>query len=184
MGPVVSAVKKDRIVGNTELIKNVEHQADVFVVINHYVVIFGLPAPSLTAAFRLLVSAKMHMRGVHPQKKWFARLVLALDEVDRSRLEFIVYRLHSLLGERSSVFDFLSAVWICPAMQDTARTILLSETREILLGRIVAQLRFFFRVKVIEVSKELIEAMHRREMFVAVAKMVFAELPCGVAEWF
>src|SRR5262245_32792828 len=107
--------------------------------------------------------AKMHMRGVHPQKEWFARLVLALDEVDGGGLEFIVYRLYSLLRERACVFDFLSAVWICPAMQDTAGAILLFETREILLGGIIAQLRFFFSVQVIEVSKELIEAMHGRQ---------------------
>src|SRR5215467_4330480 len=184
MRAVVSAVKKDRVIGDAELIEDVKHLANVLVVIDHHVMIFGLPAPGLTSAFRLLVSAKMHMGGVHPDKERFARLMLALDEVDGGCLKFIVYRFHSLLGERPCIFYSLGAIRICPAMQDTARTILFSEIREILLGRIIAQLRLFFRVQVIEVSKELIKSMHGRQMFITIAKMVLAELPCGVAERF
>ena len=39
----------------------------------------------------------------------------------------------------------------------------------------------FHRIEVIEVAKELIEAVHRRQELVLVAKMVLAELAGGIA---
>ena len=47
--------------------------------------------------------------------------------------------------------------------------------------RIVGVERILHRIEVIEVAEELIEAVHRRQIFVAVAEMVLAELPGGVA---
>src|SRR6266481_2350679 len=46
---------------------------------------------------------------------------------------------------------------------------------------IVGILRLLFRIKVIEIAKEFVEAMHRRQEFVLVTKVVLAELACGVA---
>ena len=48
--------------------------------------------------------------------------------------------------------------------------------------RIVRQFRLFLGVEVVEVAEELIEAVHRRQRFVAVADVVLAELARGVAE--
>ena len=60
-----------------------------------------------------------------------------------------------------------------------ARAELLLERR--VLG-IVGQLRLFLGVQVIEVAEELVEAVHGRQVFVAVAEVVLAELAGGVAE--
>jgi hypothetical protein len=42
-------------------------------------------------------------------------------------------------------------------------------------------LRLFLGVEVVEAAEELVEAVHRRQMFVAVALVVLAELAGGVA---
>ena len=47
---------------------------------------------------------------------------------------------------------------------------------------IVGILRLLLGVQVVEIAEELIEAMHRRQELVAVAEVVLAELPGGVAE--
>src|SRR5262249_49842206 len=47
---------------------------------------------------------------------------------------------------------------------------------------IIGQLWLFFGVEVVEVAKEFIEAVDRRECLIAVADMVFAELAGGIAE--
>jgi hypothetical protein len=47
--------------------------------------------------------------------------------------------------------------------------------------RVILVFRFFFRVEVMEIAEELIEAVHGRQMLVAVAKVVLAELAGGVA---
>jgi hypothetical protein len=65
------------------------------------------------------------------------------------------------------------------ALQDAARAEFLAEVR---ILRIVGILRLLLGVEVIEVAEELIEAVHSRQMLVAVAKMVLAELASGVAE--
>ena len=48
--------------------------------------------------------------------------------------------------------------------------------------RVVGILRLFLGVEVIEVAEELVEAVHGRQVLVAVAEMVLAELPGRVAE--
>ncbi len=48
--------------------------------------------------------------------------------------------------------------------------------------RIVRVFRLFLGVEVIEVAEELVEAVHGRQMLVAIAQMVLAELAGGVAE--
>ena len=75
--------------------------------------------------------------------------------------------------------DRLPALAVGDAVEHAARTELLLERR--ILG-VVGQLRFFLGVQVIEVAEELVEAVHGRQVFVAVAEMVLAELAGGVAE--
>ena len=69
-----------------------------------------------------------------------------------------------------------------PAVQHAARAELLAELREVLRGRVVRQLRLLFGVQVVEVAEELVEAVHRRQILVAVAQVVLAELPGRVAQ--
>jgi hypothetical protein len=61
-------------------------------------------------------------------------------------------------------------------MDHVARTDLVQQ-----ILRIGGMRRVFHRVKVIEVAEELVEAVHRRQEFVQIAKMVLAELTGGVA---
>ncbi len=108
-----------------------------------------------------------------------------------AREEFLVDRFHPLGVERAGVLDDLLAdapegridgriVAVARlALEDAARPELRAEARVL---RIVGILRLLFGVEVIEIAEEFIEAMHRRQMLVAVAQMVLAELAGGVAE--
>src|SRR5262245_26062148 len=50
--------------------------------------------------------------------------------------------------------------------------------------RIVGMLGLLLGIEVIQIAEELIEPMHGRQKFVAVAEMVLTELAGGVTEWF
>ncbi len=90
--------------------------------------------------------------------------------------------LHPLLGQRAGVLDLLAALAVGPAVQHAARPVLLLELGEVLRVRIVDFLGLFLGVQVIQVAEELVEAVHRRQMLVAVAEMVLAELAGAIAE--
>src|SRR5690349_18808894 len=93
---------------------------------------------------------------------------------------FTVERLHALARQWAGVFDPLLSgapefridrrvVYVgSPGMQDAARPHPF-EVFGALLPRIVELLRLFLSVEVVEVSKPLIEAMHRGQKFVAIA---------------
>ena len=67
------------------------------------------------------------------------------------------------------------------AFEHAARAELGAELRIFGGLRVVRVLRLFLGVEVIEIAEELVEAVHRRQEFVAVAEMVLAELPGHVA---
>ena len=73
----------------------------------------------------------------------------------------------------------LPALAVGLAIEHAARAVLLAE-----LGilRVVRQLRLFLGVEVVEVAVELIKTVHRRQVLVAVAQVILAELTRGVAE--
>ena len=128
---------------------------------------------------------------VEPAEERLARGVLPLHEVDRRGGGLVVDRFHPLLGQRAGVLDGLLAdlaearvdggvVLVGGlALQHAARAEL-GLVRRVL--RIVGQLRLFLGVQVVEVAEELVEAVHGRQRFVAVADVVLAELAGGVAE--
>ena len=64
-------------------------------------------------------------------------------------------------------------------MQHAARAELALERRVL---RVVGVLRLLLGVEVVEVAEELVEAVHRRQVLVAVAEVVLAELAGGVAQ--
>ena len=127
---------------------------------------------------------------LNQQKNGFAGLVLPVDEVERGVEEFLVHRLHALLGQRTGVLDRLLADPAEPrilgrivlvgrlALQHAARAELRPERRVL---RIVGMLRLVLGVEVVEVAEELVEAVDRRQELVAVAEVVLAELAGGVA---
>ena len=179
MRPVVRAVEEQRVIGDAQLVDQGQHLAHVLVVIDHHVVIFGLPAARLTDASRLLVSAEVHVGGIDPYKERLAGLVLALHPVGRHGEDFIVDGFHALLRQRTGIFDFLRPVGVGPGMQHAAWAKLLPE-----LGvfRVVAQLRLFLGIEVIEVAEKLVEAVRSGQVLIAVAEMVLAELAGGITE--
>ena len=190
---VVRAVHDERVVGDAQLVEQVEQLPDVLVVVDHRVVVRGLPGPGLPEALRLGVRTQVHVGGVHPAEERRAGLVLAADPVLGGGDEVVVAGLHPLLGQRPGVLDplladpaparVLGVVVLLggPAVQDTARPEPIPEVRELLLVRIVRQLRLLLGVEVVEVAEELVEAVHRREEPVPVAEMVLAELAGRVA---
>ena len=72
--------------------------------------------------------------------------------------EFFVDGLHPLLGQRAGVFDALGTVRIGSGVHYATRPVPVVPARNLLLGWIVGILWFLFRVEVIEVPEELIEA--------------------------
>ena len=113
--------------------------------------------------------------------------------------QFVVDILHAELGlgvhvrmrrQRAAIDDRLLAD-LAPAriggrvvhrgrlgVDDIARAETGEELRSL---RIIRLIRFFHRVEMVEDAVELVEAMHRRQEFIAVAEMVLADLRRGVA---
>src|SRR5262249_7251875 len=54
---VVGRVHNERVVRDTKLIQHLEHSADVFIMVNHRVVVRALPPPSSAGALWLWMSA-------------------------------------------------------------------------------------------------------------------------------
>src|SRR5262245_43550431 len=133
----------------------------------------------------------MHVRGVDPNEERLAGRLLTLNELHRARGDVIVNRLHTFGGEWTGVLAPLttdaaearivgSVILVgCLAIEHAARTEFFSEFG---ILRIVDVLRLLLRVEVIEVSVKLVKSMHGRQEFVAISKMIFTELPGGVAE--
>ena len=73
-GPLSVRVHDEGVVRDAEIIKRLEHRADVLVVVDHGVVIGALPTPGLADAFRLGMGAEMHVGEVHPDERRLAGL--------------------------------------------------------------------------------------------------------------
>ena len=193
MRPVVGRVHDDRVVGDPELVEQVEQLADVPVVVEHRVVVRRLPAAGLAEAPPLGVRAEVHVRRVHPAEERLAPVVLALDEVGGGVDELVVARLHPLPRQRARVLDplladaaparvLLRVVLVRrPALEDAARAEPLAELLEAVLARVVGILRVLLGVQVVEVPEELVEAVHRRQELVLVPEVVLAELAGRIA---
>src|SRR3546814_3638619 len=106
---------------------------------------------------------EVHVRGVEPDKEGKAGGVRALNKVDGVGERFVVDGLHAFLTQRTGILDGLTAFAVRFAVEDTPRAEFLPEIREVLGGRIIAQLGLLFGIEMIEVAKELIEAVHGRK---------------------
>ena len=124
------------------------------------------------------MGAEMHVRRVEPNEERCLCVVLTADEIRCGVAELLVDGLHPFLGQRPGVLDALGAVRVGPGVQNPARPELLPKRRVL---RIVRQLGFLFGVEVIQVAEELVEAVHGRQVLVAVTQVVLAELAGGVA---
>ena len=140
---------------------------------------------------RLQMREHVHARRIEITEPRHALLALPLHEVERGGQELLVHRFHPLPGERTGVFDCLLAdlakhridrriVLVGRfALDDAARPELLPEIR---VFRVVGVFGLFLGVQVIQIAEELVEAVHRRQVLVAIAQVVLAELAGGVSE--
>ena len=150
----------------------------MLIVGDHHIVIFSL---TIALAFVLLgaVGSEMHGRCVVPKKEWLVGFVRLVDEPQRLFRDFVVDGFHALFRQRPGILDFLAALAVGPAVEHTSRPELLLELRVLW---IIGVFGLLFRIQVIEIAEELVEAMHRRQELILVAEMVFSELTRGVTE--
>jgi len=194
MRPVVGAVHDEGVVGDAQLVQQVEQLADVPVVVDHCVVIRGLPAAGLPHTVRLGMGVGVHMGGIHPAEEGLIVGMLARDEILGRVDEFVIAGFHALGGQGARVLDALAShlapAWLHravvlvagPAVQHAARAVARLELGELLGIRVIGRFRLFFGIEVVQVTEELVKAVHRGQELVAVAQVVLAELPGRIAE--
>jgi hypothetical protein len=135
----------------------------------------------------------MHAGGVVPTEKGRICPHLPLHEVDGRGRGLIVDRFHALAGKRTGIFDGLLAD-AAPARlfgsgRRDRRTCSAARRADQILPKlnvagIKPVLRILLGVEVIKIAVKFIEAVHRRQIFVAIAEVVLAKLTGGVAERF
>ena len=174
MRTIVGAVHDDGVVGDAQLVDLVEHGADVFVMVDHRIVIRALPASGLAQALGFGMGAEMHVSKVDPNEHRFSGLGLFFDKFGGTSGGIIIDSLHALFGQRTGVLDLA----IGKAVNDAARSKFLAEFGVL---RIIREFRFFFGIQMIEVAVELVETMIGRQEFILVAQVILAELAGGIA---
>ena len=111
-------------------------------------------------------------------KKGVPVLVRPVDERGRRGKELLIGGRHPLPGQRAGILDLLPALAVTPRMEHAARPELLPEFG---ILRIVVGLGLLLGIEVVEIAEELVEPVHGRQVLVAVAQVVLAELAGGVA---
>ena len=155
MRAVVGRVHDHRIVGDAEIVEQLQQLADMHVVLDHAVVVFVTARARDAGMLFLHMRAEMHAGAVPPHEPRLLGLVLLLDERLGRSDGLVVDGFHAFFGQRTGVLDLH-------------------------VTRIIAVLRLFLGVQVIEVAEELVEAVHGGQMLVAIALVVLAELSSGV----
>src|SRR4030095_11234293 len=156
--PVICAVHYKSILSNSQLIKQVKHLPNVFIMVNHCIMIWRLPPACLPEAFLFCMSESMHVGSVKPNQERFAVFVRLLDKVSCVGYKFIIAGFHAFFCKRACVFYFLFAnsspaflfsrvILIgCPAVQHSAGTEHFSEFRKIFFVRVVIHFRLFLGI--------------------------------------
>ena len=173
-----------------ERVEEVEHLADVAVVLHHAVRVHA--EAGLALGLGPQVRPHVHARGVEPDEPGLVCPGLLLDEPLGLLRDLGVEGLHALLGERTRVLAALLApraealvVGLRAhlvggvAVEDAPGAELLLEPGDVI--RIVGILRLLLGVEVVEVAEELVEAVDGRKELVAVTEVVLPELAGGVA---
>ncbi len=169
--------------GHAEIVDLLQQITDVAVEFDHPVRVQAVPG--LAHRRRLQMREHVHARGVEVAEPRHVLFRLALHEVEGGGQELLVHRLHPLSGQWAGVLDGLLSN--LPEHRIDGRIVLVrrlaledaagSESGlELGVLGVVDILGLFLGVEVIEVPEELIEAMHRRQVLVAIAEMVLAEL--------
>src|SRR5450756_730966 len=141
--------------------------------LDHAVRIQTDAGPSVGLLFQ--ASPDMHAGRIEPYEERLLVVHSLVDELVGSAVDFLVYRWHARLGQRSSILDplfadlppprLVSRIILIrgPTVQHTARSEIRLERR---ILRIVVSFRLLFCIQVVEVAKELIKSMHRRQVFI------------------
>jgi hypothetical protein len=122
------------------------------------------------------MSEDMHPGRVEPAEERLAGLALAIHEIHRGGEEFLTHGFHAFFGQWAGVLDLAISIGV----EHSARAEPLLKRG---VFRIVGIFRLFLGIEMIEISEEFIEAVFRRQKFVLISEMVFAELPTYLAEW-
>ena len=102
-----------------------------------------------------------------------------IDELEGVFGYLIIDGFHALAGEGTGIFDLLTTVAICPAVEYPSGAEPLLEFRVL---RIVYVFRLLLGIEVVEIAEELVEAVHRWQELVFISKMVLAELTIRVTQ--
>ena len=176
---VVSGEHDDGVVRHAELLDQIEQFTDVVVQLHHAV---GVDAVAALALILLAeVCAVVRPRHVVPYEERLAGVDSVGDEALRLLQDLLVEVSLPLLPPGTEILDLLGAVRKRLRVDDAsllqAKLLLL-----LLVLREVVLLWIFAGVQVIEDPEELVEAVVGRQVLVAVAQVVLAELPGGVAQ--
>ena len=98
MGTVVGAIHHDGVIGDTQLVEQVEHFTNALVVIDHHVVILRLPATAAAHILGTRIGAEVHVGGVKPDEEGLARGNCIANKTLCLSDEFVIGRLHPLTG--------------------------------------------------------------------------------------
>jgi hypothetical protein len=174
-----------------------KHAADDIVELRHAGFLDG---PAVLRVAHVLIFFRqmrddVHPRRVHPNEERLAVRLRLVDEalglVENNgidRFHVVLDAVDRMRRQRALVGDLLLAD-LAPAridggivdvrrdaMQNVARPDLVLQVL-----RIVRMEGIFHRIQMVEIAPELVEAMQGRQIFVAIAEMVLAELARGVA---
>ena len=174
---VVGGVDDNGIVSDAEVVELFQHLADRLVVLDHAI---GIEANS-GLSFRLLLEMgpDVHACRVEPKEEWFFIFDRSINEFYRRVVNFLIDGRHPLGRQRPGVFNLLRTIRVGPRMDHAAWTVFLPE---LWIFRIVVALRLLFGIEVVEVAKELIEAVIGGQMLVAIAEVVLAKLAACIAK--
>ena len=90
--------------------------------VEHGVVVGRLPASRLAHTLRFDMGSEVHVREIDPDKERLAGRVLFFDKLNGPGGKVVVDCLHTLLGQRARVFDFLFPVWRSKAVDYASRS--------------------------------------------------------------
>ncbi|MNQ93271.1 hypothetical protein D3C85_1087290 [compost metagenome] len=169
---IVGGVDDDGVVGDAQVIEFFQQLTNLAVVLDHTVRIQA--NAGLAIGFLAQVGPDMHAGAVEPDEERLVSLVCLVDEVPGGLDELVVDGFHTLAGQWAGVLDLAVGIRV----DHPARAVLFPELR---VFRIVVSLWFFLGIHVVEIAEELVETVLGRQVLVAVAHMVLAELPGRIA---
>ena len=186
--PVVGRVHHDRVVGDPELVEQVEQLADVLVVVDHRVVVGRLPAAGLADALRFVCVRRCMWVVLTQQKNGLRRLcwrrmkspAAAANSSShvsiRLRVSGPVSSIRCLPTRPQRGCSFGSSLSVAQQRSTPRGPNRSWNSREAVLARVVRVLRVLLGVQVVEVAEELVEPVDGRQELVLVPEVVLAEL--------